>query len=96
MLDDILKKVEAAYDCCLAYTEENGTEKPRFERQVKFLINFSKTNHSLHAIVIKLSSVSQKEIRHKVLMSHTSMEQLQNSLVMPSRRAFYQNLTQRV
>lgn len=52
--------------------------------------------HSFYAIVIELSSVSQKEVQHKVLMDHTFTEQLQNSLVMPSRRAFYRNLMQRV
>ena len=40
MLDDILKKVEAAYNCCPAYTGENGMGKPCFEQQVKFFIKF--------------------------------------------------------
>jgi hypothetical protein len=40
MLDDILKKVEAAYNCCPAYTGGNDMEKPCFERQDNFLIAF--------------------------------------------------------
>jgi len=42
MLDDILKKVKAAYDCCSAYTSKNGAGRPHFEWQVKFLTKVSK------------------------------------------------------
>lgn len=104
MLDDVLKKVEAAYNCCPAYTGntasgENdtgmGPGKPCFERQVNFLSQLIYL-FSLYALVIELSSVSQKEVRHKVLMKRTFMEQSQNSLAMPSQKAFYRKPMQRV
>ena len=46
MLDDILKKVEAAYDSCPAYTGDNDMgRRPCFERQVNFLSS-SKLEHN--------------------------------------------------